>query len=63
MNKTFNVDYFFKRKGAGGRGSRTQAQGSSMINLGTSTSDFAVVEMLKRRHQDCEIEIMSIRWN
>jgi hypothetical protein len=57
--RNFLVDYTYKRGSSGGR---MKIQGSSLINLQTAQSDFAVYEYIKKRHPDAEINIMSIKW-
>lgn len=59
QKQNFLVDYTFKKGSSTGR---MKIQGSSLINLKTSTSDFAVYEYLKSRHPDADINIMSIKW-
>ena len=63
MNKThFLVDYFYKRQGTSGHGARIKIQGSVQFNLQTASSDFAVMDYLKKRHDGYDINIMSIKW-
>ena len=57
--QNFLVDYVFTKGSSTGR---TKIQGSTLINLKTSQSDFAVYEYLKSRHPDFNINIMSIKW-
>jgi hypothetical protein len=57
--RNFLVDYTYKHGSSTGR---MKVQGSSLINLKTAQSDFAVYEYLKQRHPDAEINIMSIKW-
>lgn len=60
MNRqTFLVDYTFKK---GSNSGRAKISGSALINLKTSTSDFAVYEYLKNRHPNHDINIMSVKW-
>lgn len=57
--QSFVVDYVFKK---GSNQGRMKIQGSSLINLKTAQSDFAVYEYLKQRHPEHDINIMSIKW-
>ena len=57
--RNFLVDYIYTH---GSSRARTKIQGSSLINLKTAQSDFAVYEYLKNRHPNADINIMSIKW-
>jgi hypothetical protein len=57
--RNFLVDYMYTQGNSRGR---TKIQGSILINLKTSESDFAVYEHLKSRHPQADINIMSIKW-
>jgi hypothetical protein len=56
---TFVADYSYTKDGLT---SRTRLQGSSMINLGSAKSDFAVQAYLQKNHPGSEILIYNIEW-
>jgi hypothetical protein len=59
---SYRADYYYKPVGTSGRGSRTQLTGSVSQHLAGATTESAVVSYLRRKHKDCEIELMNLEW-
>jgi hypothetical protein len=61
-NKNYRADYYYKKIGASGRGTRTQISGSSSGHLKGATTESAVMNYLRGKHTGHEIELMSLEW-
>ena len=59
---SYRADYYFKRPGAGGRGSRTQISGPVSQHLGGATTESSVLDYLRKKHRGYEIALMKLDW-
>ena len=57
MSNRYRADYYYKKPGAPGRGSRTQLSGTMSAN-----TESAVMEHLKKKHKGYEITLMKLEW-
>jgi len=62
MALTYKADYYYKKTGAAGRGTRTQLGGSISQHLKGATTESAVLEYLRNKHKGCEIVLMKLEW-
>ena len=62
INKKYRADYYYKKKGAPGRGVRTQITGSSSGHLKGASTESAVINYLRSRHPGHDIELMTLEW-
>lgn len=53
------VDYYYLKNGSR---TRTQTTLHVVYNLNQGTTDFAVMNYLRKRHPGCEIELLSTDW-
>ena len=53
----YKVDYYYKRIGSSGRGTRTQLGGNMAAN-----TESAILEHLRKKHKGCEITLMKLEW-
>jgi|TARA_B110000971_G_scaffold110016_1_gene112715 hypothetical protein len=62
MHKSYRADYYYKRVGASGKGSRTQISGPVSGHLKGGTTESAVLEYLRNKHKGYEISLMKLEW-
>ena len=58
----YRADYYFKKTGASGRGTRTQISGPISQHLRGATTESAVLDYLQKKHKGCEIVLMKLEW-
>ena len=59
---TYRADYYFKKVGVGGRGTRTQISGYVSQHLAGGTTENAVLTYLRKKHLGYEITLMGLEW-
>jgi len=62
MVRSYRAEYYYKKIGAAGRGTRTQLGGYVSQHLRGATTESAVLEFLRKRHKGCEIVLMKLEW-
>jgi hypothetical protein len=62
MSKSYKADYYYKKVGASGNGTRTQVTGSVSQHLKGGTTESAVLEYLRNKHKGYEISLMKLEW-
>ena len=62
MYKSYRADYYYKKVGAPGKGSRTQISGPISQHLKGGTTESAVLEYLRNKHKGHEISLMKLEW-
>ncbi len=59
---SYRADYYCKKPGMGGRGTRTQISGPVSQHLVGRTTENAVLNYLTKKHPGYEITLMSLEW-
>ena len=59
---SYRADYYYKKPGMGGRGTRTQISGPVSQHLAGGTTENAVLAYLRKKHPGCEITLMGLEW-
>ena len=62
MATSYRADYYYKKPGASGLGSRTQISGSVSQHLKGANTESAVMEYLRNKHKGYEISLMKLDW-
>ena len=62
MSKMYRADYYYKKVGAPGNGTRTQITGPVGGHLKGGTTESAVLEYLRNKHKGYEISLMKLEW-
>ena len=62
MATSYRADYYYKKPGASGLGSRTQISGSVSQHLKGANTESAVMEYLRNKHRGYEISLMKLDW-
>lgn len=62
MVKSYRADYYYKKPGAAGRGTRTQISGPISQHLKGGNTESAVLEYLRNKHKGYEISLMKLEW-
>jgi hypothetical protein len=60
--RNYRADYYYKKPGMGGRGTRTQISGSVSQHLSGGTTENAVLAYLRKKHPGHEITLMNLEW-
>lgn len=58
----YRADYYYKKPGASGRGTRTQIAGPVSQHLRGASTESAVLDYLRKKHKGCEIVLMKLEW-
>ena len=58
----YRADYYYKKSGMAGRGTRTQLSGYVGQHLAGGTTENAVLNYLQKKHPGYEITLMSVEW-
>lgn len=59
---SYRADYYYKKPGMGGRGTRTQISGPVSQHFAGGTTENAVLAYLRKKHPGYEITLMSLEW-
>ena len=62
MATSYRADYYYKKPGASGLGTRTQISGSISQHLKGANTESAVMEYLRNKHKGYEISLMKLDW-
>ena len=62
MATSYRADYYYKKPGASGLGTRTQISGSISQHLKGANTESAVMEYLRNKHRGYEISLMKLDW-
>lgn len=62
MAKYYTADYYYKKPGSSGLGSRTRISGSISQHLKGANTESAVMEYLRNKHKGYEITLMKLDW-
>jgi len=62
MATSYRADYYYKKPGASGLGTRTQISGSVSQHLKGANTESAVMEYLRNKHKGYEISLMKLDW-
>ena len=62
MATSYRADYYYKKPGASGPGTRTQISGSISQHLKGANTESAVMDYLKNKHKGYEISLMKLDW-
>ena len=62
MATSYRADYYYKKPGASGLGTRTQISGSISQHLKGANTESAVMEYLRNKHKGYEISLMKLEW-
>ena len=62
MAKSYTADYYYKKSGASGLGTRTRISGPISQHLKGANTESAVMEYLRNKHKGYEITLMKLDW-
>lgn len=62
MATSYRADYYYKKPGDPGNGTRTQISGPISQHLRGSNTESAVMEYLRNKHKGHEISLMKLEW-
>ena len=62
MATSYRADYYYKKPGASGLGTRTQISGSISQHLKGANTESAVMDYLRNKHKGYEISLMKLDW-
>ena len=62
MSKMYKADYYYKKVGAPGNGTRTKISGYVSQHLKGATTESAVLQYLGNKHKGYEISLMKLEW-